>query len=239
MVRWCKSNNMEITVSFRHGPLDVELQSEDREALQEDLPEFVNFLNQNQEKFGELNTPIGSEQQSSEENPDLLLEYREQKREGAKDNSESSSTKEGSNNESAKFSKLVERTRLDEDVLNTIYEIPDNENEPPYLNLFQFDENTKVLGDYRNQQQALSSALILYAWEMVRGDEKVSYEELDTALNWSEIDVERRDAMTQAFGDDARNWFDRDEGERIGLTTPGKQRARRELRELAELMKSE
>jgi len=230
---------MDITISFRHGPLDVEVQSEDREALQENLPEFIKFLNQNQEKFGELNAPIRSEQQPSEENSGSSPEYREQKRGRAGGNSESSSTKEGSNNESAKFSKLAERTRLDEDVLNTIYEIPDNEDEPLYLNLFQFDENTEVLGDYRNQQQALGSALILYAWEMVRGDEKVSYEELDTALNWSEIDVERRDAMTQAFGDDARSWFDRDEGERIGLITPGKQRARRELRELSELMESE
>lgn len=229
---------MEITVSFRHGPLDVEVQSEDREALQEDLAEFIKFLNQNQEKFGELNAPLRSERQHSEENPGLSPEYREQKRERDGDDSGSSSTKGESNKESAKFSKLAERTRLDEDILNTIYEIPDNEKEPPYLNLFQFDENVEVLGDHRNQQQALGSALILYAWEMVRGDEKVSYEELDTALNWSEIDVERRDAMTQAFGDDARNWFDRDEGERIGLTTPGKQRARKQLRELAEHMES-
>lgn len=229
---------MEITVSFRHGPLDVEFQSEDREALQEDLRGFVKFLDQNKEEFGYLDAPVGSEHQPSEENPGLSPEYWEQKRQRAEDDSESSSTNEDSNNESAKFSKLSERTRLDEDILNTIYEIPDDEDEPPYLNLFQFDENTGVLGEYRNQQQALGSALILYAWEMVRGEEKVSYEELDTALSWSEIDVERRDAMTQAFGDDARDWFDRDEGERIGLTTPGKQRARRKLRELAELLES-
>lgn len=217
---------MEITVRFRHGPLDVEVQSENREVLQEDLPELVKFRNQNEDKFVELNAPSRSERQLSEENPGLSPEYREQKRGRTGSESESISTKEGANNESTKFSKLAERTRLDVDVLNILYEIPDNENEPLYLNLFQFDENTEVLGDHRNQQQALGSTLILYAWEMVWGDEQVSYEELDTALNWSEIDVERRDAMTQAFGNDARNWFDRDEGERIGLTTPGKQRAK-------------
>lgn len=229
---------MEITVNFRHGPLDVEFQAEERETLQEDLRKFVEFLNQNREQFGELDTPVGGERQPSEENPGLSPEYWEQQQQGTGDDTEPSSVNETSGNESTKFSGLADRTRLDEDVLSTIYEIPENEDEPPYLNLFQFDENTEVLGDYRNQQQALGSSLILYAWEMVRGEEQVSYEELDTALSWSEIDVERRDAMTQAFGDDARNWFDRD-GETIGLTTPGKQRARRKLRELAENLESE
>lgn len=229
---------MEIAVRFRHGPLDVEFQSEERETLQEDLREFVEFLNENRGEFGELDTPAGGERQPPEDNPGLSPEYWEQRQQGAGEDTESSSTNETPDNGSTEFSTLADRTRLDEDILNTIYEIPENEDEPPYLNLFQFDENTEVLGNHRNQQQALGSALILYAWEMVRGEEKVTYEELDTALNWSEIDVERRNAMAQAFGDDARNWFDREEGERIGLTTPGKQRARRELRELAELLES-
>jgi hypothetical protein len=80
----------------------------------------------------------------------------------------------------------------------------------------------------------------LYAWEECLNQKKVTYGELDEALVKSDIETERRDAMRQAFSNEADEWFEFETSpsepseSEIWLVGQGKNHARELLKELTE-----
>lgn len=214
---------MEFTVTVEHGPLNIEIEGGDRGEIQDEILGLAEFVEENKDTLSEFKMQTGTEEEDSEQPVQTPATEWE-------DSAPSLDTSD--------FGSISKRTRVDEETLAQLFEIPDNEDEPPFLSLYQFEEGTEVLGGYRNQRQSQGAVLLLYLWQECRGVEEVELEDLDEGLSFSDIEIERRDAMYQAFSEDARKWFDSDNGE-IRLTTPGEHHARQLITDLAEKLESE
>ncbi|WP_226004024.1 hypothetical protein [Natrinema salinisoli] len=99
--------------------------------------------------------------------------------------------------------------------------------------MYHFEDGVLTLGSARNQRQAQASSLLLYVWEECLDEKRIDYERLNQALVSSDVETERRDAMGQAFSNDASDWFESD-GSNIYLVGKGKNHARDLIQELDE-----
>jgi len=209
---------MEFTITARYGSLNIEIEGGDREEMQDELLDLAEFLEENNGDLEVFRGTQPTEQSPSSSTQTEATEWDEQPQ---------------AENGEALFESISERTHIDVDVLGQLFEVPDDEEEVPFVKLFQFDDGAEVLGNHRNQRQAYGSLLVLYLWQECRGIDEVELETLNNALSYSDIDIERRDAMYQAFSSDAQNWFDSN-GSTISLTTRGEHQAREVIGELAE-----
>lgn len=222
MPLWCAplAHRMEITLTLEHGSLHAEFAGGDREELQNELLEFVSFLDENQEKLGKLAAAANTEN-----------------REGSTQ-SHATEWEGGESREiSGTLSSVAERTRVDETTLNELIEVPDDEEEPPFLNLYKFGEEAEVLGSSRAERQARASLILLYIWKECRGEDEVDSEDLNAALSYSDVSPERRDAMYRSLDGKADNYFNRNGA--VSLKPPGEHAAREEIQDLAEKYESE
>ncbi|RZH67992.1 hypothetical protein [Natrinema altunense] len=210
---------MEITVTFNYGPLNAEFTGEDREKVQRELLEFANFIEEEKDTLSQLSTSSVDDGSGNEEEQTSATDWIES----------DSQTESGT----SKFASLARKTGIDEEILNQIFKLPDNDEGVPSLNMYHFGDGTLALGKARNQRQSQASALLLYVWEECLDQKKIDYEKLDDALIESDVETERRDAMTQAFSQDAGDWFESDTS-RIWLIGQGKNHARELLHELTE-----
>lgn len=217
---------MEATITLQYGPIDAEFTGDDREELQEELLGFVNFIEENRESLSGL--PAASE--SSESEP-------KEEQTSATDWTDSNTVETTTDSSGAsEFQSFSQKTGVAAGDLAKLFDIPDDGDGTPSLNMYHFDEGTLELGSYRNQRQAQASALLLYAWEECLGKKKVPYKELNEALVDSDIETERIDTMRQAFSGDAEEWFESD-GSKIHLLGQGKNHTRDLLEDLVEKMK--
>lgn len=216
---------MEVTITLRYGAIDAEFTGEDREQVQGELLGFINFIEENQDSLSSF--PIASENDKSEPGEEQTSATDWSTSDPAETGTDSSGT--------SGFQSFSQKTGVPAEYLAKLFEIPDDEDGVPSLNMYHFDEGTLELGSYRNQRQAQASALLLYAWEECLGEKKIPYEKLDEALVASDIETERRDAMGQAFSNDASDWFDSD-GSKIYLLGQGKNHVGDLLDDLVEKM---
>ena len=216
---------MEITATLKHGSFTFEIQGGSREDVQEEILGLAEFIKENEDDLNELTGQIHRENPENDKKPIQTP---------ATDWEGSASSP---NMDTSCFVSISQRTRVDEEVLAQLFEVPDDEDEPPFLNLYQFETEAEVLGKHRNQQQSLGSVLLLYLWQECRSVEEIEFEKLDKVLSYSDIEIERRNSMNQAFGGDAQKWFNSDGG-KIQLTTPGEHHARQLISELAEEFQS-
>ena len=210
---------MEITVTLETGQIDAEFAGEDREEIEGELLDFIEFIEENEEEINGVPQPSRGSQPVEIASPS--------------DGSDAMENTSMAADIEFGVQPIAAQTQADASDIAQIIEIPDDTEEPPFLTLDIFEEGNDVLGPHRNQKQAQASVLILFAYQECRNQEGVEYDILDTALSYSGIDIERRDAMGSAFGDDARNWFDSD-GNMINLTSRGEHQARELIRELIE-----
>lgn len=209
---------MEITVTLEHGSLTFEMQGSEREALQEEILDIAEFIKENEELFDEFSRrPDGIRQNVVDRSTQEV---------GVGQTQEGLHQQQDSNC----LAEIATKTQTGKTFLSKIIKIPDGEGTPA-LELYHFDDGTEALGQHRNQRQSQASVLLLYIWDECLDQKKVEYEKLDEALTSSDIEIERRDAMGQAFGDDASDWFESD-GTHIWLVGPGKNHARDLLNDL-------
>lgn len=217
---------MEVTITLQYGPLDAEFTGEDREEIQEEVIGFIEFIEEEEEQLSNLPTPSTD---------DASEPTRKQTAATGWDDSsppdEAASPQPGA----SEFQSLASKTGADAGDLAQLYDLPDDEEGVPSLNMYHFDEGVLELGNARNQRQAQASALLLYAWEECIGEKKIKYEQLNEALVASDIETERMDHMLRAFSGDAEDWFESD-GSQIHLLGQGKNHTRDLLEDLVEKM---
>lgn len=212
---------MNFTANIKHGPLDIEIQSDDQEEVQEAVMEFVRFLDNNEELFEGLNYTPRPTPNTPVDGGSVVSQTPEPREPGPQVTS-----REGH------FSDIAERIGVDEATLDELFELPDDKDEPPFLKLYQFEEGPEVLGSSRKDRQARGSLILLYLWKECRGVEEVESAELNNGLSYSDISPERRDAMYSALEGAADNYFDR--GGVISLTVRGEHAAHEEIKDLME-----
>ena len=217
---------MEITLTLNYGPLDAEIQGENQEEIQDELIEFIAFLQEEEDTFSDLPTPQRNNESEGEGIQTPASSW------GDSDTDNSPETKD-TDSDTSEFSSIATKTGVKAGKLSKLFELPDDEDGVPSLNMYHFEDGTLRLGSARNQRQAQASALLMFAWEDCIGEKKIPYDKLNEALVASDIETERRDAMGQAFSKDAQEWFESD-GSSIYLVGKGKNHTRELIQELAE-----
>lgn len=207
---------MKYQASIDHGGLSITLEADDREDLETEILEIAGFINENQAKLGVFNSNHALD-------------------EGEADSPNERSTGDRDDHQAGSpFGSISTQTGVKQEILSSLFELPDDEDGVPSLSLYHFDEGTHILGNYRNQRQAQACTLLLYVWEECLNEKKVDYERLDRALIESDIETERRDAMGQAFSNEAKEWFESEDKQRVWLVGSGKNKARELIKELSE-----
>lgn len=214
---------MNLSVTLRHGPLNVEIEGEDREEIQENLLGFADFLEQHGDTFTEFEIPE-SESGDTEGTQTEVTGF---------ENSETSKSQvESEESFDSKYTQLAQETGVDEKILSKLINLPDDEEGVPSINTYHFDEGTEVLGSARNQRQAQGSAILLYVWDVCLGEKKITYDRLDEGLIASDVETERRKNMHSAFSGDAGDWFESGGG-CIWIIGPGKTHIRELIGEMS------
>lgn len=218
---------MEITVDFRHGPLDVEFQAEDREELEENLEQFIDFLDDNEGVFKGLSAPK-TETNSNETGTQTDAT--------AWDDDTQPKVEESRGEYTEAETHLAERVRSDPSELTAVVEVPEDEDDRPHIKTWQFEDGEEILGGSRKDRQARASLILLYMWRETAGVDGVTLETLKRALSDSDIDPSRIDTMYTALDGDAEKYINKPGGRggEISLNPDGEHQGRQELRSLVE-----
>jgi len=209
---------MEVTLTFRYGPLDIEIEG-NKEEVENNLVEFVEFLQENEDPLRGMEfLPVDREEteQSS------LGELEEQQ--------EVESEIETAEEDTIAYGDIPNRTGLDRQVLSEYFDIDSEGEEPPHLN---FD--TEILGDSRKERQMRGSLILLTLWRECNDAEDVRSPQLKDALHISGIDDDHLYAM---FNHNEYDRYFRREGSGantdISLTMSGKRNGFDQIEEAIE-----
>jgi len=213
---------MEIAVKSRQGPLDVEFQAEEREELESELVEFVDFSKENQNTISGLSIPVNAGEKGGQTGMTewTAEEQISKKRETVEEDGYSDTEEQ-----------LAERIHIDVSDLVDFIEVPENENDRPHIKTWKLEEDAETLGNSRKDRQAKASLMILYTWKESDDVDGVTFETLKRALSDSNIDPARIDTMYTALDGDAEKYIDKpgDRSGKINLNSDGEHRARQEL----------
>lgn len=206
---------MDITLTINYGPLNAEFQGENQEELQNELIEFIDFIEENEDAFGGSDFSI--EQGDENGNPGLDADYWEDRQDTPDE-----TTNDGEDNSGTTFGSIPNRTDSNEATLNTYFGIDPEGEEPPYLN---FDvEALGESGTSRSEKQMRGSLILLTLWRECNDVEEARSPELKDALRISGIDDTNLSNMYQ-FNDGEGDRYFRREGSGantdISLTMPG------------------
>lgn len=224
---------MELTVTLNHGPINAEFTGEEREEIEENLLQFMEFLDENEEVFAGVENPDSEE--NLEGTHELDPDYWEERQE------EPVSTSGNDVPETdVSYGSIPDRTGLDEEAIVQYFDIDPEGEEPPYLN---FD--IEVLGEEgnsRSEKQMRGSLILMTLWRECNGIESVRSPELKDALRISGIDDTNTSNMYQ-FNDGEGDRYFRREGSGantdISLTMPGKREGFDQIEQTVERLESD
>lgn len=219
---------MEITLTLNYGPINVEISGEDGEEVRGEVSNFLELFGEDIQDLPD-SSPPDREQVPEEEAQTPATKWTEPGPDTAVETEPSAAP----NKEASEFSSLATKTGVDAGRISELFELPKDDEGTPSLNLYHFEEGALRLGNARNQRQAQASTLLLYVWEECLGEKQISFDRLDQALVNSDIEIQRRKNMTQAFSTDASDWFESN-GSQIYLVGKGKNHARELIQELTE-----
>lgn len=214
---------MEITLTLNQGALDAEFKGADREELEDNLLQFMEFLEENEETLGGVEFTYDEEDTRDE--PGLDPEYWEEKEEQEnKDEGERENKQNG-----GPLSTVARTTGVTvEDLSDVIYVDLEGEQLPQLM----FEDKTR-LGDTKVDRQRNVSLLLLLAWHKAYGEERVKTSELKTSLSMSQVSESNLYNMWQSGK--GEGWFDpsgRGNSATIALRGPGEREAYKLLRKL-------
>lgn len=209
---------MKITATLDYGSLEIELASEDREEIENELLAFVDFIESNKES---LSKAVSGTDDKTETKSGVQTTL------GTTDDSDPKET-----TSSLDISEITSRPHIDTQILDEFLKVPDDEEKVPYLYMDGFEEGEDVLGTSRRERQARASLLLLKAWKDLRDVDPVESEQLNESLHTSRINPDSRKNMYQAMDGDADDYFTRDFSGDVGLTQSGERAAEDEIERL-------
>lgn len=203
---------MEANATLDYGALQVELRAENAADLESELSQIITFLESNEDRingiFGDISPPNvdDSEHGNGDSDDDSRLQNGD--REGP-------------------LAALARNLRTDEELLEDFILTDD---ELPQL----YVEDIRVIGNNKTDRQRNASLILLYIWDECYDVERVKTSDLKNALSMSGISESNLANMYQGQGDRFFDRSGRGASATIGLTTPGKRRAKKELSGIVE-----
>lgn len=220
---------MNITVSLRHGPLDVEVEAEDSEDYQQEILDFVEFLEENDDTLqsldGALSHHIGedgtTQQTSQQKSGDSNTNYQ--------DDSENDDV---SVDDGGPLAPIASATDNSETVLENLIAAPEGDDRVPYLVIDDLD----ILGDSKIQKKRVAALILLFAFHKCYGEERIASSDLKDAFIRSGVP---EDHINEAYKDEGKRFFDprgRGGSASVALLGPGEREAKKEINRIIEDM---
>lgn len=207
---------MEMTITLGYGPLDAEFTGKDQEEIQDNLLQFMEFLEENGELFDGIE--FSSAETGDSEDPGLDPDFWEEQQAEAQEKSGAESA-----DIPVSFGAIPNRIDYSEGTLAQYFDIDPEGEEPPYLN---FDAD--VLGESgnsRSEKQMRGSLILLTLWRECEGVDEITSSTLKDALRISGVNDEALYNM-YGFNDNEGDRYFKREGTGastdISLTMPGK-----------------
>jgi len=222
---------MDVRLTLRKGPLEVEIEASDDDDYQSEVLEILEFLEANEEQILELDAP--------NEGPDLELDPAAVTADRG-DGTESSSPDEQDNSDTkvdieteeiSPSAEFASELNVSLDQLTEAIDIDPELEEAPFI-----VADTAGFGETRQERQLHGTLILLGTWQECYGADRVSSSDLKDALDFSGIDP---DGLTNIYHniDGADSYFDRSgrgASATVALTRPGLREARSRIRELVE-----
>lgn len=215
---------MNWKMTYELGAIGAELSGEDREEMQGELLEFIEFVEENAE--------LATEEAHFEADSVQSVE-------GGDDTEQITLTNSPSIASENLFKDIPVRTGLDEDTLSQYFGIDPTGEEPPFL-----DFNDEVLGEdgsSRSEKQMRGSLILLSLWRESLHEERVTSPGLKNALRMSGIDDTNLYNMYGYNNDEGNQYFSRHgngENTEIELSLPGKREGYDQIRRTVEHLES-
>lgn len=216
---------MEITVTLNHGFLNAEFTAEDREELEEDLIGFIEFLQENEDEFDDielLGNPMISDGKPSlaaePQNVESQTEERKVKTEG-----------EPTTLDDHPLNPVAQKTGVGVGKLDEIVYADSDGEEMPQLLI-----NKNELGGSKAERQRHASYLLLLVWEDCYGENRMKNSELKTLLSMASISDNNVHNMWKGAGKGMFDTTGRGSSATITLTGPGKREALKFIKKLVE-----
>ncbi|NLV08192.1 hypothetical protein GOC83_18885 [Haloarcula rubripromontorii] len=223
---------MDIHVTLRHGPLEVDIDADSDDEYQSELLNLLEFLEEYEERFSDLEPePDESETDESGESEEgqasmdaftggeVLSEQDQVSNEG--DSSVA-------NGDEDTIETVAKKANASPEQLREFIDIDPEREEPPFI-----VPETGEFADTKTRRQFIGSLILLAVWDDCYEEDRMKSSTLKDALEFSDIDS---DSMYNMYDlADAESAFDKSGMGRnatVGLTRPGKREAYKTLREL-------
>ncbi|QLK26369.1 hypothetical protein HYG81_01750 [Natrinema zhouii] len=230
---------MEITLTLNRGPLDAEFKGEDLTELEENLLQFMEFLEKNEETLEGVELTYN--EVDTEDEPGLDADHWEKKQEeSAQTTQDDDIPSQGSVAVNSDLKAIVKRTDFSPSTIDNYFDIDPEGEEPPYLN---FDvETLGESGNSRSEKQMRASLILLTLWRECNKIEEVRSPSLKDALRISGIDDTDTFNMYQFNDGEGDRYFRRDgsgANTDISLTMPGKREGFDQIQRTVERLEGE
>ncbi|MFU1783843.1 hypothetical protein ACM16X_20980 [Haloarcula japonica] len=222
---------MDIHVTLRHGPLEVDIDADSEDDYQSELLDLLEFLEEYEERFSDLEPDSGgSESQEAGESLDDQASMDAFTGDDNNREQEQSSSGEDSgkaDDDEAEIGSLAKKANTSVEQLRSFIEIDPDREDPPFI-VPETDEFT----DTKKRRQFIGSLILLAVWDDCYGEDRVRSSTLKDALELSGIDSSNMYNMYDLS--DAEPTLDKSgkgQSATVGLTRPGKREAYKTLRE--------
>lgn len=220
---------MDIQLTLRKGPLEVEIEASDEDDYQEEVLDILEFLESNEERILELDGP--DENQDPEQST-VTGDWGQETESSASEEQVDSDTEIGaSEEEDSPSTEFASQLNISAGRLTEAIDIDPELEEAPFI-----VADTDGFGETRQERQFHGTLILLGTWQECYGVNQVSSSNLKDALDFSGIDP---NGLTNVYHniEEADSYFDRNgrgPSATISLTRPGLREARSRIRELVE-----
>jgi len=218
---------MNINITLRHGPLDIEVDADDEEEYLEETLAIAEFLEENEETLETLEIPttngataIGGMEESSRVKVDgddtSSSDNGETSLEAGTDDSENTGP----------LAPIAEETGIPVPELEHLLVAAPEADRPPELLLNELD----ILGKQEVEKKRAAALILLFVYHRCYGEERVSSSDLKDSFLRSDIPEEH---INQAYHDEGKRLFDptgRGGSASVALLGPGERAAVKEIK---------
>lgn len=222
---------MDIHLTLRKGPLEVEIEATDEDDYQEEVLSILEFLESHEEEIHNADSPVETPE-SEPTQASVTADWDEEAESSNPDEKNSSDAPdEAEIDESSPAADFGSRLNVNPDRLTELIDIdPELESEPFIV------AETDGFGESRVDRQFQGALILLCTWQECYDEERVSSSDLKDALDLSGINS---DSMYNMYNkmDKSETYFDksgRGASATVALTRPGLREGRRRIRELVE-----
>lgn len=211
---------MNITVSLRHGPLDVEIEAEDSEDYRQEVLDLAEFLLDNDDAFEAFDEPVS--QLVADDGTTTQASLTESANKTNIDPDPSEVDKESAD-DSGPLAPIAAATGVAESTLDHLIAVPDEDDRVPYLVLDDLD----IIGTMQVEKKRSAALILLYAFHECYNQDRVASSDLKDAFIRSGVP---EDQINKAYKDEGKRFFDpkgRGGSASVALLDPGKREAKK------------